>query len=424
MALSTASHKGTRDFYPEDKLIQNYIFDVFRKTSELYGYKEYDAPLIESLELYKAKSGQEIVNEQTYSFVDRGNREVVIRPEMTPSVSRMVAKKRHLLNYPLRLYSIPNLWRYERAQRGRFREHWQLNVDIFGESDIEAESELLQLVSKLFKNFGADESMYTIHITSRKLVDHLTNNILNLDSQDSHDLIKLLDKKDKCTKEEFESKLSEIKALKDVSKVYQYLSMDIDNPYPEFIDHPSIKDLQKLLIELKSLGINNLKFDPGIMRGFDYYTDIVFEVKDADEENNRSMMGGGRYDGLVGLFGVDNLPVVGFGIGDVTMENFLNSHKLMPKLDFSTKIAVLSITENKIEVNKFIDEIRNYGINALSDLSDKKIANKIKWAEKEGVKYIIVIGDKEIEAKQYSLKDLETGNQTQFKSIEQLERLI
>lgn len=424
MALSTANYKGTRDFYPEDKLVQNYIFEIFKKTSESFGYKQYDAPLIESLELYKAKSGQEIVNEQTYSFVDRGGRDVVIRPEMTPSVSRMVAKKRHLLNYPLRLYSIPNLWRYERSQRGRYREHWQLNVDIFGESGIEAELELLQIVDKLFKNFGANESMYEIHITSRKLVDFLTNNLLGLNSDDSIALVKLLDKKDKLSVEEFNDNLKQIKGIKNYEKIEEYLNLDLINPSSDFAEHASINELRSLISELNELGVNNIKFDPGIMRGFDYYTDIVFEVKDTDMENNRSMMGGGRYDGLVGLFGVDNLPVVGFGLGDVTMENFLISHNLMPQLNFQTQLAVLSLTNNKVNVIKFINSIRNLGINVTSELSDKKVQAKIKWAEKEGVRFIVVVGDNELGNGHFNLKDLETGNETAFESIEQLRRLI
>ena len=160
------------------------------------------------------------------------------------------------------------------------------------------------------------------------------------------------------------------------------------------------------------------------MRGFDYYTDIVFEVKDTDKENNRSMMGGGRYDGLVGLFGVDNLPVVGFGLGDVTMENFLISHNLMPQLNFQTQLAVLSLTNDKMNVNKFINSIRDLGINAVSELSDKKIQAKIKWAEKEGIRFIIVVGDKELGNGQFNLKDLDTGNEASFSNIEQLKRLI
>ena len=155
MALSTQPYKGARDFYPEDKRLQKYMFGVWRTVAERFGYEEYDAPILEPLDIYLAKSGDEIVNEQTYLFEDRGGRKVVIRPEMTPTVSRMVAAKRQELAYPLRWYSIPNLWRYERPQRGRLREHWQLNVDIFGVKDTSAELEIITLVDAVLQEFGA-----------------------------------------------------------------------------------------------------------------------------------------------------------------------------------------------------------------------------------------------------------------------------
>src|SRR3954467_2964175 len=171
MALSTQPYKGARDFYPEDKRVQKYMFDVLRRTVEKFGYEECHPPILEPLELYLAKTGEEIVNEQTYTFEDRGGRKVVIRPEMTPSVSRMVAARRQELAYPLRWYSIPNLWRYERPQRGRLREHWQLNADIFGIDNLSAEQEIIQIADGILKIFGAKPDSYVIRINSRQLVD-------------------------------------------------------------------------------------------------------------------------------------------------------------------------------------------------------------------------------------------------------------
>src|SRR3990167_10838097 len=166
MALSTQPYKGARDFYPEDKRLQKYIFGKMREVAEKFGYEQYDAPILEPLELFTAKTNDEIVNEQTYSFEDRGGRKVVIRPEMTPTVSRMVAARRQELAYPLRLYSIPNLWRYERPQRGRLREHWQLNVDLFGVEGIEAEHEMLLIIDGLMKTYGAKPDSYKIRVNS------------------------------------------------------------------------------------------------------------------------------------------------------------------------------------------------------------------------------------------------------------------
>src|SRR5476651_1538448 len=155
MALSTKPYKGARDFYPEDERLQKYMFGKWREVAEIFGYEEYDAPILEPLDIYLAKTGEEIVNEQTYVFEDRGKRKVVIRPEMTPTVSRMVAGRRQELAYPLRWYSIPNLWRYERPQKGRLREHWQLNIDLFGVEGVAADHEVILVADSILKSFGA-----------------------------------------------------------------------------------------------------------------------------------------------------------------------------------------------------------------------------------------------------------------------------
>src|SRR3954468_12365722 len=197
MALSTKTYKGARDFYPEDKRLQKYVFGKWRQMAERFGYEEYDAPILEPLEIYLAKTGDEIVNEQTYTFKDRGARKVAIRPEMTPTVSRMVAGRRQELGYPLRWYSIPNLWRYERPQRGRLREHWQLNVDIFGVKDTSAELEIITLVDAVFKAFGANDNMYEIRLNHRGLVDFLLADYLGLDTNARQSVGKLIDRKDK-----------------------------------------------------------------------------------------------------------------------------------------------------------------------------------------------------------------------------------
>ncbi|HUC87842.1 MAG TPA: ATP phosphoribosyltransferase regulatory subunit, partial [Candidatus Binatia bacterium] len=180
MALSTQPYKGARDFYPEDKRLQKYLFGVMRSVVERFGYEEYDAPILEPIDIYIAKTGDEIVNEQTYAFTDRGGRQVVIRPEMTPTVSRMVAGKRQELSYPLRWYSIPNLWRYERPQHGRLREHWQLNVDLFGVENLNAELEMVQLADALLRAYGATHEMFTIKLNSRKLMNFILADYIGL----------------------------------------------------------------------------------------------------------------------------------------------------------------------------------------------------------------------------------------------------
>ncbi len=247
--LDTAPYKGVRDFYPEDMAVQNYIFNTWREVAEKFGYVEYSASLLEPTELYTEKSGTEIVNEQTFTFTDRGDRSVTLRPEMTPSLARMIAARRRNLKFPLRWFSIPNLFRYERPQRGRKREHWQLNCDLLGMSGIEADKEMISLAYAVMKEFGAKDEDFEIRINNS----------------------------------------------------------DIEN--------------------FKEIG-PNIVSDPTLARGQTYYTGIVFEIFDTNKENGRAIAGGGRYDNLLELFEVEPIPAVGFGMGDITMRDFLETHNL------------------------------------------------------------------------------------------------
>ncbi len=415
MALSTQPYKGARDFYPEDKRKQKYIFDVIRKTVENFGYEEYDAPILEPLELYLSKSGEEIVNEQTYAFTDRGGRQVAIRPEMTPTVSRMVAARRQELAYPLRWYSIPNLWRYERPQRGRLREHWQLNVDIFGIEGIEAEHEVILLADNLLQAFRAKRSMYTIKLNSRKFTDHVLRSYIGLNEVQAYSMGKLIDRMHKLDHAEFitgvdalctqsQREQGTVEKLVDVLHAKRFSTLP-----PALQSHESVTGLQRMMTLLEDAGIHNAAFDPTLMRGFDYYTDIVFEIFDDHPENNRSMLGGGRYDGLISLFGVDPVPTVGFGLGDVTLSNFLELHKLMPKLHPVTEAYAILVGDVFSSAQKPITELRGAGLNLAVDLSGRKIAAQFGAAEKKGIHYAVIIGEREIASGQYTIKNLHTG---------------
>ncbi len=415
MALSTQPYKGARDFYPEDKRKQKYLFDVIRGAIEKFGYEEYDAPILEPLDIYLAKSGEEIVNDQTYAFTDRGGRQVVIRPEMTPSVSRMVAARRQELAYPLRWYSIPNLWRYERPQRGRMREHWQVNVDIFGIAGIEAEHEIILLADSIFRAFKAKRSMYTIKLNSRKLSDYVLRNYIGLDEVQAYSMSKLIDRMRKLEHADFKAQVDAlcspsqrehgaVEQLLDVLQAKRFTSL------PEHLQgHPSVAELQRMMEMLHNAGVTNVEFDPSLMRGFDYYTDVVFEIFDNHPDNNRSMLGGGRYDGLVGLFGVEPVPTVGFGLGDVTLANFLELHGLLPTVHSETNAYVILIGDVTASVQKFLADMRKAGLNIAVDLTGRKIGAQFQTAEKKGIHYVIIIGQKEIESGLYIVRNLLTG---------------
>lgn len=417
MTVSTQPYKGARDFYPEDKRIQNYMFNKIRRVAERFGYEEYDAPILEPTELFLMKGSQEIIDEQTYTFQDRGGRSVTIRTEMTPTVSRMVAGKRQELAYPVRWYSIPSLWRYERPQRGRLREFWQLNVDIFGVEGIAAEQEVIMLTDALFKSFGAKPDMYLIKLNSRKFVNYLMNEYLALDAVQATSMMRLIDRMAKMDRAAFIAQADAIcqPAQREAGVVERMLAVldakrVADLPL-ELQQQPNVIEVQKMIDLLRESGITNTAFDVALMRGFDYYTDIVFEIVDTDPENNRSMMGGGRYDGLIGLFGVEPVPTVGFGLGDVTLQDFLVTHKLLPKLPPETDVYVVLAGDVLQQAQALVGELRDSGVNVAVDFSGRKLDKQLSTAVKKGVRYALIIGEQELTDKQFTLRDLEKGSE-------------
>lgn len=427
MALPLQNYKGARDFYPEDKRIQKYIFQVWRDVVERYGYEEYDAPILELTDLYRAKSGDEIVEQQTYSFTDRGGRDVSIRPEMTPTVSRMVAARRQELGYPARWYSIPNLWRYERPQRGRLREHWQLNVDLFGVDTIDAELELIMIASDIMRAFGAKKDMFEIRINSRKLMDLIFTDYLELDVVQANLMAKLFDRKGKMPPESFEREAAGIfdtEPDENMKKLRALIDAKSLADMPESIrESKAMREIQILFTLLKENNVTNARFDVSLMRGFDYYTDVVFEIFDTDEQNNRALFGGGRYDGLVSLFGVENIPTAGFGMGDVTILDFLTTHELIPKLASETDVYLIVVGDILRQAQGVANLLRGEGVNVAIDLTDKNIDKQIKTAVKKGITYALFIGEQELAEERFTLKNLETGQEDKH-SIERIVSIL
>ncbi len=415
--LSTESYKGVRDFYPEDLFVQKHIFNVWKKTVESFGYIEYTASVLEPAELYRAKTGEEIVNDQTYTFTDRGEREVTLRPEMTPTVARLVAAKEKELTFPLRWYSVPNLFRYEKPQRGRLREHWQLNVDIFGVESNDAETEIISIAHAIMKNFGAKETDFVIKVNSRKVMNALYAKF-EMNDEQIHKVSKLIDRKNKISGEVFDNTLSEIIGGKSVefSKL-----LGRDEKLLEYVgaDSEPVKNLVGVIEQLGLNGITNIEFDPTLMRGFDYYTGVVFEVFDLHPDNNRALFGGGRYDDLLDIFGARKIPAFGFGKGDVTARDFLDVHGLLPKYKPATDIYVCTLKNDfKKNAQELAKTLRESGLNVAVDLSSKKIGDQIKAASKQSVPYVVCIGDDEVSSGLYSVKNLDTGIEKKLKASE------
>ncbi len=411
--LSTQPYKGTRDFYPREMRLRNWFFGVIRDVLERSAFDEYNGPMLESLELYAAKSGDEIANEQTYHFTDRGERNLAIRPEMTPTVARMVAGKMGELNFPLKWFSIPNMYRYERPQRGRLREFWQLNVDIFGCDGFEADLEIITSAINIMCAYGADEKMFTVHINNRRFFNDVVAAIAATDEEGSRKVSKVVDKKNKIPREVYEKEMHEL-GLNDeqIARIDALYTMPVEEATAICPDSQGSAELRSLFDVLKKTGLDRYcTFDFGIIRGLDYYTGTVFEVFDNAPENNRAMFGGGRYDNLVGLF-VKNAKIsgVGYGMGDVTLENFLVTHKLVPET-FGDGIKVLVTRFEDVPYERYtalVDTLRDAGITASIYLGQKKFGKQIDFAVKEGYSHVVIMGGSEAERGVVRIKDLAT----------------
>ena len=395
--LSTEPYKGVRDFYPEDQFVQRYIFEHMERVCELFGYEEYNASVLEPAELYRSKTSEEIVNDQTYTFTDRGEREVTLRPEMTPTFARMVAGRSREIAYPARWYSIPNVFRYERPQHGRLREHWQLNCDIVGVSGVEADAEVIAVAHGIMRSLGAEERDFEIRVSDRRILDAMYDSI-GIEKEKRAEVTRLLDRRAKI--EDFEKKLAEaVGGSETASRIVEDLDRTTSTAY-----------LEELRVALEHLGVRNMIVDTKITRGFDYYTGVVFEVYDTDEKNRRSMFGGGRYDNLLTLFGGDSIPAVGFAMGDVTARDFLLAHNLMPEYAPATELMI-AIVEPSATAHavRIAQDLRREDVTVAVNFSGKRIGDQIRQADKMKVPFIIAIGEKERDSGRYTVKNLATA---------------
>jgi len=386
--LDTAPYKGVRDFYPEDMRVLNWMFERMRKTAESFGYVEYTASPLEPAELYQAKSGEEIVNDQTYTFTDRGDRSVTLRPEMTPTVARMVAGKRRDLGFPLRWFSIPNVFRYENPQRGRLREHYQLNVDLFGIPQLEGDVEIITVAAKIMESFGAKSSDFQILVNSRLVLNGLYKH-LSIPEEKQHALAKVIDKKNKIAPQVYEESIQELVGEKSTELISL---LNSNKKLVETLGENdlSVKNLISLIERLSVRGVTNVVFTPTLMRGFDYYTDIVFEIVDTDPQNTRSLFGGGRYDNLTELFNEDKVPAVGFGMGDVTLRDFLETHKLLPDLMSEVDVTIGTSTEDLwTDIEELSMILRNQRVNVSEYGIARHPADFFKFSERNKIRFLI-----------------------------------
>ncbi|MGL4561318.1 MAG: histidine--tRNA ligase [Brevinema sp.] len=345
--ISTNSYTGTRDFYPKEMRFRSFMFQQIEQAISSFSYEKISAPLLESFEIYAAKSGEEIAEKQLYVFTDKGDRRVAIRPELTPSIARMYAAKMNELPPIQRWYSIENFMRYERPQKGRLREFYQVNVDLIGAKGAFADFELLSVAQAVFSIFGATTDMYEIRINHRGFVRDVLVEYVGVNEEKFEDLARFIDKKDKMDSDKFESLMIEQGFSKDqiqrLTDVFEKDFNQLSELVPNSVFIEEIKQVFTLADKVFKEQ-NPLKYDFSIVRGLAYYTGLVFEAYDKNPDNTRALFGGGRYDNLVSIFQKNNnVSGVGFAIGDVTFEAFLKGHKLLTDEDLLVEKHMIAI---------------------------------------------------------------------------------
>jgi len=400
------SVKGTREFYPEEMARRNFIYEKVREASQSFGYQEWDAPFIETLELYAAKSGEELVKEQAFTFTDRGGSDVTLRPELTPSLARMIAKKQRQLTYPVRWWSFGPFWRYERPQKGRSREFFQWNIDMLGPDTPEADAELIAIAVKFMESVGLSPKQAHVFINNRRLMDSQFD-ALEIPTESRLMVSNLVDRRSKMKADAWEKyaleagltqpQLDGLTALLENKELWK-----------------ESEDLVRLFKALDALGVSEyVEFDPNVVRGLLYYTGTVFEAFDLSGSVRRSLLGGGRYNNLLADVGGDPLSAVGFAMGDVVAGIVLEENGLIPEFEPSPAPVLVTVFSEEFltESLTLSAELRKAGIKVVNYPEVVKMKKQFKFADKMGVKIVLVLGADEVESDQVAVKSLLSGEQ-------------
>ena len=408
--------RGTRDFYPEDMRLRNWLFDNFTNASLLHGFEEYDAPVLEYEELYTRKQGEEIT-QQLYSFQDKGNRKVALRPEMTPSLARMVMARAGGLPMPIKWFSIPQCWRYERTQRGRGREHYQWNVDIWGTTEISADAELISVLVTFFEGIGLTAKDIVIRVSSRKVLEEVLGS-LGMEGDIFAQTCIIVDKMDKLSSDVIEDQLSDLgHDSKVVMTIQTVLGIKDMNSLKEALKDESVavSELNLLFDAIDSYGISEwVEFDASIVRGLAYYTGAVFEAHDRTGEF-RAICGGGRYDKLLSTLGGKDLPATGFGFGDMVIKELLAEKGLIPELVSDIDDIVIPLNSDLRNAAVMVAaSLRNSGRTVDLVLEDKKMKWAFKHAERIGAARLVLLAPDEWSRKMVKIKDLDTGEESEI----------
>jgi histidyl-tRNA synthetase len=410
MANKIQTVKGTREFYPEQMALRNFIYEKVRAASRAFGYQEYDGPFIEPIDLYAAKSGEELVKKQSFTFEDRGGDLVTLRPELTPSLARMIAAKQKELTYPVRWWSFGPFWRYEQPQKGRSREFFQWNVDMIGVDSAEADAELIAIAATFLRSVGLRPERAAIYVNDRNLMNSQFD-ALDIPADKRVDVSNLIDRRSKMKPEawdeyglELDLNQDQLNGLKDLLGNYD-LWKQSDN-------------LRRVFAALEALGVGEyIKFEPGIMRGLLYYTSTVFEAFDLTGSVRRSILGGGRYDNLLSDVGGDPLPATGFAMGDVVIGIVLQEAGLAPEFQPTPAPVLVTVFSEELMTDSLslARELRDTGVDTMVFPEPAKLPRQFKFADKMKMRIALVLGPDESEKGLVVVKDLTKGEQVQVR---------
>ncbi len=410
MASKIQTVKGTREFYPEQMALRNFIYEKVRAASRSFGYQEYDGPFIEPIDLYAAKSGEELVKKQSFTFEDRGGDFVTLRPELTPSLARMIAAKQNELTYPARWWSFGPFWRYEQPQKGRSREFFQWNIDMLGVSSPEADAELIAVGATFLRSVGLSPELAAIYVNNRRLMDSEFD-ALGISQEKRLDVSNMVDRRSKMESAKWDSYALE-------SGLFQTQLNGLKDILGNFGLWKKSDELVRLFAALEALGVKEyVKFDPNIMRGLLYYTGTVFEAFDTSGSVKRSILGGGRYDNLLADVGGQPLSGVGFAMGDVVIGIILQEKDLLPEFVPSPAPIVVTIFDESLlqESYSLSAELRTAGLNVLCYPEPAKLQKQFKFADKMKARVVLTIGPDEVANAQVAVKNLVNGEQVTVK---------
>ncbi|MGV9295847.1 histidine--tRNA ligase [Amycolatopsis sp. NPDC003676] len=410
--LSTAPVKGTRDFLPAEMSVRTQVFGHLYDVLERYGYLRYDGPILEQAEVYERKSGQEIADQQLYTLTTRGGERLALRPEMTPSVARMIAGHAKSLSFPVRWYSHPNCHRYERPQRGRVREHWQINADIFGSESANCEIEMFELIHDLMGAVGATPDMFAVRVNDRNLLSSALTDVVGISPDHLPQVFALVDRWEKTSAEEHAASAAEI-GLSD--KQYEKLAETL-SAGPALLDElpAEVKAESNLVKVLSSSAASLVRYEPLIVRGLAYYTSTVFEVFDTSPQNRRALFGGGRYSNLASMFTKEQISGIGFGMGDVTLMDFLDTHGLTPQPRSEVDVTVIPVTEELADPARDVaTTLRKAGLRTSTPLELRKLGKELTRADKAGAIAVVIVGEEDWAAGRVTVRSLATREQQQ-----------